>query len=254
MIISARTKTGLRLFHKYIGFIFSIFIFQLTVTGILLLYPKFFGLNSTFISNSFILKKYEMLTYKDVRRLGNKNDEILLLDGSIYFNKVLIDNFQDKVVNAVYQTNNKYLAIFLEKQINFYNLNIQNNIINIREIKETILNKKIRKVGKSNKGIIYINLDDRNYKLSNQELLATSENSDILWLQKNKVQKDLAKLYLEMHQGKGVPLHRIITELHNGKIMGSFLSYILLISSFSLLFLIISSFFFGISSKRINND
>ena len=254
MIISARTKTGLRLFHKYIGFIFSIFIFQLTVTGILLLYPKFFGLNSTFISNSFILKKYEMLTYKDVRRLGNKNDEILLLDGSIYFNKVLIDNFQDKVVNAVYQTNNKYLAIFLEKQINFYNLNIQNNIINIKEIKETILNKKIRKVGKSNKGIIYINLDDRNYKLSNQELLATSENSDILWLQKNKVQKDLAKLYLEMHQGKGVPLHRIITELHNGKIMGSFLSYILLISSFSLLFLIISSFFFGISSKRINND
>ena len=75
MIISAKTKTVLRLFHKYVGFIFSVFILQLTVTGILLLYPKFFGLNSTFVSNSFILKKYKMLTYKDIRKLGNNNDE-----------------------------------------------------------------------------------------------------------------------------------------------------------------------------------
>ena len=254
MIISARTKTVLRLFHKYVGFIFSVFIFQLTVTGILLLYPKFFGLNSTFISNSFILKKYKMLTYEDIRKLGNKNDEILLLDGSIYFNKVLIDSFQDKVVNAVYQNKNKYLAVFLEKQINFYNLNIQNNLININEIKETVLNKKIRKIGQSSKGIIYINLEDRSYELSNQKLFATREDSNILWMQENKVDKDLAKLYLEMHQGKGVSLHRVITEMHNGKIMGSFLSYILLISSFSLLFLIVSSFFFGINYKRTNND
>ncbi len=254
MIISARTKTVLRLFHKYVGFIFSVFILQLTVTGILLLYPKFFGLNSTFVSNSFILKKYKMLTYKDIRKLGNNNDEIVLIDGSIYFNKVFIDNFQDKVVNAVYQKENKYLAVFLEKQISFYKLNIKNNLININEVKETVLKNKIRKIGQSNKGIIYINLDDGNYELSNQKLLSPSEQSDIQWMQKNKVQKDLARLYLEMHQGKGVSLHRIITELHNGKIMGSFLSYILLITSFSLLFLIISSFFFGISNKRINND
>ena len=59
-----------------------------------------------------------------------------------------------------------------------------------------------------------------------------------------------AKSYLETHQGKGIPLHRIITEVHNGKIMGSFLSYIFFLTSISLLFLIISSFFFGINIKR----
>ena len=47
MIISAKTKTILRLIHKYVGFIFSIFILILTVTGIMLLYPETFKLNDT---------------------------------------------------------------------------------------------------------------------------------------------------------------------------------------------------------------
>ena len=56
MIISAKTKTFLRLIHKYVGFIFSIFILILTVTGIMLLYPDQFKLNNTYVSNSFLLK------------------------------------------------------------------------------------------------------------------------------------------------------------------------------------------------------
>ena len=67
-----------------------------------------------------------------------------------------------------------------------------------------------------------------------------------------KAKQDIADTYLEIHQGKGVPLHRIITELHNGKILGSFLSYILLLSSLSLLFLIFSSFLFGINIRKVN--
>ncbi len=119
MIISAKTKTFLRLFHKYIGFIFSIFIFLLTVTGILLLYPKFFGLNNTFISSSYILKKYNMLNTNDVINLSNNNKEIILLENSIYFEKVLIDNFSEEIISASYQNKTNNLIVFLENYFIF---------------------------------------------------------------------------------------------------------------------------------------
>ena len=102
MIISAKTKTVLRLFHKYLGFIFSLFILQLTITGVMLLYPKFFGLDDLFVSNNYFLKKYNMLSEEDARIFGNKNYEIVLLDKSLYFKESLIDNFEDPVVNALF--------------------------------------------------------------------------------------------------------------------------------------------------------
>ena len=92
MIISARTKTFLRLIHKYVGFIFSVFILLLTITGIMLLYPDQFRLNNTYVSNSYLLKKYDMLSIENVRKLGKLNDEIILIEKSLYF-KGLFDIF-----------------------------------------------------------------------------------------------------------------------------------------------------------------
>ncbi|MBF96161.1 MAG: hypothetical protein CFH34_01346 [Alphaproteobacteria bacterium MarineAlpha9_Bin4] len=254
MKISAKTKLVLRLFHKYVGFIFSVFILHLTVTGILLLYPDFFGLNNKFISNPYVLKKYDMLSFEDVRKLGSKNDEILLLEDSLYFKGVFIDNFQNKIINALYQENNGFLAVFLEKQTNFYFLTEENNEINVYNVEEIFLEDKIINVGRNQDGKILIDTNSEQYIIKDKKLVATRYKSEIILVTNSKVEKNLAKVYLEIHQGKGVPLHRIVTELHNGKFMGSFLSYILLLSSISLLFLIFSSFFFGINIKRTAND
>ena len=80
--------------------------------------------------------------------------------------------------------------------------------------------------------------------------LQKSNDADVRWFVEKRAGKDLANLYLQIHQGKGISLHRVVTELHNGKIMGSFFSYILLLSSLSLLFLVLSSFFFGINTSK----
>ena len=67
MIISAKTKLYLRLFHKYIGFIFSVLLLKLTITGIMLLYPQFFDLNDSYVSSQYFLKKYDMLNIDDAK-------------------------------------------------------------------------------------------------------------------------------------------------------------------------------------------
>ena len=49
-------KLQLRKLHKYIGFTFSIFILHLTITGVLLTYPKTFKIENSYFDNYLILK------------------------------------------------------------------------------------------------------------------------------------------------------------------------------------------------------
>lgn len=254
MRISAKTKTALRLFHKYIGFIFSIFIFQLTITGIMLLYPHFFRLNDSFVSNNYILKKYNMLNIEDAKIFGDKDNELVLLGESLYFKKVLLDSIEEKIINALYIPSETSVFIFFKKKINIYKLEFDKDQFDIIDIKEKNLKEEIVKIGKDKKNVIHIMTKNSYIEIQNQELRPVKNNIKLKWLLENEKNKNIAKDYLVVHQGKGVPLHRIITELHNGKILGSFLSYLLLLASISLLFLIFSSFFFGINIKREKND
>ncbi|MDC3024572.1 PepSY domain-containing protein [Alphaproteobacteria bacterium] len=250
MIISAKTKTFLRLIHKYVGFIFSIFILILTLTGIMLLYPEPFKLNDTYVSNSFILKKYNMLSIEDVKKLGRSTEEIILIDKSLYYKNTFIEKFEQDVNNAFQNKKKDYLIIFLEKKIYFFFLNNTKGNVEVMDIKERSLDEEILRIGEdANKNLV---LETRSnlYSILNTEVIKKNKKTEVNWIKNSNPNVEKAEAYLEVHQGKGVPLHRIITEMHNGKIMGSFLSYIFFLTSISLLFLIVSSFFFGINIKR----
>ncbi len=250
MIISAKTKLYLRLFHKYIGFIFSVLLLKLTITGIMLLYPQFFDLNDSYVSSQYFLKKYDMLNIDDAKVFGSKNDEVILFDKSLYFKKVFIDNFNEEIKDSIFLPTEDTLVVIQDTKVKFFILTITDDQLEITDINEKELEEKIIKVGRDEKNNIIIETEKNNYYLNNQKLVLADKNIKVDYLDKNVVSRSLVKDYLVMHQGKGVPLHRIITELHNGKIMGSFLSYLLLLASISLLFLIFSSFFFGINSKK----
>ena len=83
--------------------LFSLFILHLTVTGILLTYPKTFNIEDTYISNFFILKKYNMDTYKEVKGLVNIEDEVVIIKKNIYLNSKFVDKFSNEIINILYQ-------------------------------------------------------------------------------------------------------------------------------------------------------
>ena len=76
-------------------------------------------------------------------------------------------------------------------------------------------------------------------------------NKNIAWAKTEVAKKDISNVYLKIHQGNGVSILKILTELHNGKFFGSILTFILFISSLSLIFLTLSSFIFG--TKLLKN-
>ena len=241
-------KLKLRKLHKYLGFAFSLFILHLTVTGILLIYPRTFNIEQTYVSNFFILKKYNMDTHKDVYGLSNVEDEVVIIRNNIYVNSQFIDKFSDEIINVLYQKKEKKIIILSKSIIGIYFFENIDGALEIKDIISLENTYKINDLGQNLSGdIIFLKNDSEYYNLNNKYLikLANIKDKNIRWSNISKIDKKLAKYYLNIHQGKGVSLTRILTELHNGKFFGSIFTLILFFSSLSLIFLTLSSFIFA---------
>ena len=241
-------KLKLRKLHKYLGFAFSLFILHLTVTGILLTYPKTFNIEETYISNFFILKKYNMDTYKEVKGLVNIEDEVVIIKNNIYLNSKFVDKFSDEIINVLYQKKEKKIIILSKSIIGIYFFENIDGALEIKDIISLENTKKMKDLGLNLSGdIIFLKNDSEYYNLNDNYLLklVNEKDKNIKWSNISKIDKDLAKYYLNIHQGKGVSLTRILTELHNGKFFGSIFTLILFFSSLSLIFLTLSSFIFA---------
>ena len=241
-------KLKLRKLHKYLGFAFSIFILHLTVTGILLTYPKTFNIEEKYISNFFILKKYNMDTHKEVYGLRNIEDEVVIIRNNIYINSQFVDKFSDEIINVLYQKNKKKIFILSKSIIGIYFFENIDGALEIKDIISIENTKKIKGLGQNlSDDIIFFKNDSEYYNLENKHLIkqANIKDKNIKWSNISKIDKKLAKYYLNIHQGKGVSLTRILTELHNGKFFGSIFTLILFFASLSLIFLTLSSFIFA---------
>ncbi len=241
-------KLKLRKLHKYLGFTFSIFILHLTVTGILLTYPKTFNIEETYLSNFFILKKYNMDTHREVYGLSNIEDEVIIIKNNIYINSKFVDKFNNEIINIIYQKKRNKIIVLSKNTIGIY---FFENIDGELEIKDIISLENSRRIGhlglRVSDNIVFLKNDNEYYNFDNNYLLKLADEKDknIKWSNISTIDKKLAKYYLNIHQGKGVSLTRILTELHNGKFFGSIFTLILFFSSLSLIFLTLSSFIFA---------
>ena len=241
-------KLKLRKLHKYLGFALSLFILHLTVTGILLIYPKTFNIEETYISNFFILKKYNMNTHREVYGLSNIKDEVVIIKNNIYVNGKFVDKFSNEIINILYQKKKNKVIVLSESTIGIYLFDNIDGELEINDIISFENTKKIQYLGQNlSDDIVFLKNDNEYYKLDNNNLLKLTNETDknIHWSEISIMNKKLATYYLNIHQGKGVSLTRILTELHNGKFFGSIFTLILFFSSLSLIFLTLSSFIFA---------
>jgi len=241
-------KLKLRKLHKYLGFAFSLFILHLTVTGILLTYPETFNIEETYASNSLILKKYNMDTHREVFGLSNLEDEVVIIKNNIYINRQFVDKFSDEIINVLYQKKKNKIIVLSESTIGIYFFENIDSALEIKDIISLENTKKITDLGLNlSDDIIFLKNDSEYYNLNDNYLLklVNEKDKNIKWSNISMIDKDLAKYYLNIHQGKGVSLTRILIELHNGKFFGSIFTLVLFFSSLSLIFLTLSSFVFA---------
>ena len=164
-------KLKLRKLHKYLGFAFSLFILHLTVTGILLTYPKTFNIEETYISNFFILKKYNMDTHREVYGLSNIEDEVVIIKNNIYVNSKFVDKFSNEIINILYQKNKNKIIVLSKSTIGIYFFENIDGELEIKDIISLENTKKIKYLGQNlSDDIVFLKNDNEYYKLDNNYL------------------------------------------------------------------------------------
>jgi hypothetical protein len=189
-----------------------------------------------------------MDTHREVYGLSNIEDEVVIIKNNIYVNSKFVDKFSDEIINILYQKKKKKIIVLSESNIGLYFFENNDNELEIIDIISIENTKKIKHLGISLSGNkFFLKNDNDYYSLDNnhQLKLVNEIEKNIKWSNTNKINKKLAKHYLNIHQGEGVSLTRILTELHNGKFFGSIFTLILFFSSLSLIFLTLSSFIFA---------
>lgn len=217
-----------------------------------LLYPKILGIEKKFIGNAYFLKKYNMSSIEDVIMVKNDSHELVIIDTSFYINNEFIDTLDKEILSTYYDEKGNKLYLFFDYEIQIYFFEATNQELQILDIKSIALENRIIKVGLINSNII-LESEKKNFYILDDEIVEKSIESDkIKWIVLQKSPQSLAKRYLKIHQGDGVSFHRVITELHSGKFFGLETVFLFFLSSLSIIFLVISSFVFGINYRKKN--
>ena len=246
-------KRNFRKLHKYIGFIFSLFILHLTITGVMLLYAQSLGVAEKFLNNSFLLKKYNMATLDDVKMADSEKHELIVINTSFYINNEFIDTLEKKIIALFYENDEKKLYFFHDFQIKIYLFEEEENTLQLIDIEEFSTNYEILKAGVY-EGKVVIKTKEELYEILEGKIVNFhNDEQKINWFITKETSPIIAKRYLKLHQGEGISFHRIVTELHSGKFFGIGMVFLLLLSSLSIIFLVISSFVFGINYKKRKN-
>ena len=107
-------------------------------------------------------------------------------------------------------------------------------------------------LGLDDNGLIYFGINNNYYLLDHLTLKTSKKNinpKNINWSVIEKPKKNTAYDLLKTHQGPGISMLRIITEMHNGKIFGFLFSTIITISTLALIFLSFSGIYMGLKIK-----
>lgn len=245
-------RTKIKKIHKIVGLSAATLIIYLSITGLALMYSNNLSLENRFINNDLILSFYNLDTSKSVLVSEHEKHKIFFISGNVYFNDILIlQNFYNPT-GAIFITDN-LLLISNDKKIISYQLDEVTDYSEPNILFQSENEEKITLLGLDNKNLIYFILNKNYYLLDTLNLKFLKKNSipkHTIWSVISYPDKKESYEFLKIHQGPGVSLLRIFTEMHNGKIFGIVFTTIISISSFALIFLSLSGIYMGLKFRK----
>ncbi len=202
--------------HKIIGMVATIFIVLLSVTGILLMHTEDLDLAESYIESESVLAIYDIAPDTDpVTYQVNKN-YITQLDDRIYFNELQSARHEDKLIGGIY-IEGIYLAGFTSSIM---------LLTDEGEVIETLdqlhgVPAKISAIGKSNNSII-VNADGFMKRTDiNMTTWTDTLQTGVSWSEQAQLSDDALDSILKSYIGEGLPLERVILDVHSGRILGT---------------------------------
>ncbi len=209
------------LWHRRFGLLLVIFIMLLAITGIMLNHTDALKLSKTKINNSIVLSVYEInpkeapISYKTEQHIFSQLDEQIYFDDKKLFNsKQQIRG----VTNA-----GEIIILVLSRDVVL--LSRDGELIDRYPLAQKT---EIEHVGMLNKKAI-IKMMDQTMWQADEDIInwQAIDSIQMSWAPQTQLNEALKENLLEQYRGEGLPLERIVLDIHSGRILGNFGVYIM---------------------------
>jgi len=221
--------------HKIIGISIALIVIHLAVTGLILMYPKTFGLYDSYFNGNYILSLYKMYKIEDVKTNSNL-EEIGVVSSKI----IVIDSILETNLDEILGVYKKDKNIFVTNKKVF--LLIEESEQGLKIIDKVELEFEAKRMLSNNKEVILEGENHKYYKLNeiHEFNVIKNINKNFVAQELSLADSDVASFYLGLIQAPGVQALRLVTDLHNGRFFGPFVMLIFACSSLLITFLAIS--------------
>jgi len=209
------------LWHRRFGLLLVLFIIMLAITGIMLNHTDGLQLSKTRINNSLVLSLYEINPHEPSISYKTEQHIFSQLDDQIYFgNKKLLNDKQQirGVTNA-----GEIIILVLSRDVIL--LSHDGELIDRYPLAQKT---EIEHVGMfENRAII--KMMDQSMWQADDDIINWQpiDNMQMKWAPQVQLDNDLKQQLLVQYRGEGLPLERIILDIHSGRIFGQLGVYIM---------------------------
>lgn len=241
--------------HRFIGLSAAFFAILLSITGILLNHTEEFDLDSRKVSSSLVMELYGIKA-PDIKRsfmLSNSGNHsantekkwVVEFAGSLYLDRQKL-NCNVPLTGAIKTTE----LTIVSGQTHVCLFTHQAELVDSLAVEE---GDSIRRLGKNAVDNIIVDTSAGPFLINADftELVSwqgTAEDS-IEWVLPDHPPDSLSTFLKQKHKGEGLPLERLILDLHSGRIFGLFGVYFMDLIAVLIIFLSITGFVMWVQRK-----
>lgn len=233
--------------HRWIGLISATLFVVLALTGPLLMHAKDLRLDEKWVTNDFLLSFYDTKPAGHPRGVKTKAGWVLAVDGVFLLDHRLIGRDQGKFVGAA--VDGDYLVVASETGVSL----LTRDGAPIEHFGLGMLPGPVLRLGEAD-GALLIETPQGRFR-SDDDYLSWREagKGDVAWVRVNDdPPAEQAGWALDAYKHHLVTFHRLITDIHSGRIAGSWGPYVMDGAALAMLLMVASGLFNMRNGRRRN--
>ncbi len=217
--------------HRKVGITAAFFVMLLVVTGLLLNHTDKLNLQNIFVQSEKLLQWYNIQPKGQMKGFSVEQHWLSQIDGRLYFDQMELTDHIEDLYGAVRISDGFVVALDGSLLI----------LTQSGELVERLSGSEgvpagIKAIGLSGAGDIVIKAAHGDY-IADLDTTEWQEQEGLVvnWSVADKIPEKLREQLLRLYRGKGLPLERVIIDIHSGRLLGQ--TGVLLVDFMALLFL-----------------
>ena len=220
--------------HRKVGITAAFFVMLLVVTGLLLNHTDKLNLQNMFVKSNMLLDWYHIQPKGKVSGFLVNKHWVTQINSHIYFDRREVADHIDNLIGVVVLSDEFVVALDSSLLI----LTLSGELVEGLSGAEGVP-AGIKSIGLSEEGELVIKAAHGDY-LANLDTAEWQEEEGLAvnWSEPQEIPKDLYNQLLILYRGKGLPVERVILDIHSGRILGY--AGVLLVDFMAILFLLLA--------------